>query len=140
MATYGAQPRKNRRPLLIGVGSGLAGLCVLCSCVGFLASKDDKSGNQERPAVPAAVTSANTATSVAATRAAVTTPPAVVVTTTVAPPPVVVETTTAATDDEDVYYKNCTEARNAGAAPLHRGEPGYRAALDRDGDGTACER
>jgi Excalibur calcium-binding domain len=39
----------------------------------------------------------------------------------------------------EVYYKNCTEARNAGAAPLHRGQPGYRAALDRDGDGIACE-
>ena len=39
----------------------------------------------------------------------------------------------------DVYYENCTVARNAGAAPIHRGEPGYRAALDRDGDGVACE-
>jgi hypothetical protein len=37
------------------------------------------------------------------------------------------------------YYKNCTAARAAGAAPLHRGEPGYRAGLDRDGDGVACE-
>lgn len=37
------------------------------------------------------------------------------------------------------YYANCDAARAAGAAPLHRGEPGYRAALDRDGDGTACE-
>jgi len=40
---------------------------------------------------------------------------------------------------EEVYYKNCAAARDAGAAPLHRGEPGYRAALDRDDDGTACE-
>ncbi|GAB79156.1 Excalibur calcium-binding domain-containing protein [Austwickia chelonae] len=39
-----------------------------------------------------------------------------------------------------VYYKNCDEARRAGAAPLHRGDPGYRPGLDRDGDGTACER
>lgn len=37
------------------------------------------------------------------------------------------------------YYKNCTEARAAGAAPLYRGEPGYRSALDRDDDGVACE-
>ncbi|MCF7551633.1 excalibur calcium-binding domain-containing protein [Pseudonocardia sp. WMMC193] len=36
-------------------------------------------------------------------------------------------------------YKNCTEARNAGAAPLRRGEPGYSTKLDRDGDGIACE-
>ncbi|MET3982627.1 excalibur calcium-binding domain-containing protein [Streptomyces sp. PvR034] len=39
-----------------------------------------------------------------------------------------------------VYYKNCTEAKAAGAAPIRRGEPGYRSALDRDGDGTACDK
>ena len=38
-----------------------------------------------------------------------------------------------------VDYKNCAEARAAGAAPIHRGEPGYRAELDRDDDGIACE-
>ncbi|WP_083401430.1 excalibur calcium-binding domain-containing protein [Pseudofrankia saprophytica] len=38
-----------------------------------------------------------------------------------------------------VYYANCSEARAAGAAPLHRGDPGYRSALDRDDDGVACE-
>lgn len=37
------------------------------------------------------------------------------------------------------YYANCDEARAAGAAPLHRGEPGYAPHLDRDGDGVACE-
>jgi micrococcal nuclease len=37
------------------------------------------------------------------------------------------------------YYANCTAARAAGVAPLHRGEPGYSAKLDRDGDGIACE-
>lgn len=39
----------------------------------------------------------------------------------------------------DVYYKNCTEVRNAGAAPLLRGQPGYSKHLDRDNDGVACE-
>jgi len=39
----------------------------------------------------------------------------------------------------DVYYANCSAARSAGAAPLHSGEPGYRAGLDRDHDGVACE-
>lgn len=38
-----------------------------------------------------------------------------------------------------VYYANCTEARAAGAAPMRRGESGYRAGLDRDSDGVACE-
>lgn len=39
----------------------------------------------------------------------------------------------------EVYYANCTEARAAGAAPLERADPGYRSAMDRDGDGVACE-
>ncbi|HEY5183070.1 MAG TPA: excalibur calcium-binding domain-containing protein [Dermatophilaceae bacterium] len=38
-----------------------------------------------------------------------------------------------------MYYKNCDAVRAAGAAPLYRGEPGYRAGLDRDNDGVACE-
>ena len=38
-----------------------------------------------------------------------------------------------------VYYKNCTAARAAGAAPIYQGQPGYRSALDRDHDGVACE-
>jgi len=39
-----------------------------------------------------------------------------------------------------VYYKNCAEAQAAGAAPIYRGQPGYRPELDGDGDGVACER
>lgn len=38
-----------------------------------------------------------------------------------------------------VYYKNCTEARNAGVTPIYRGDPGYASHLDRDNDGVACE-
>lgn len=45
-----------------------------------------------------------------------------------------------ADDSSSVYYSNCTEAWNAGAAPIYRGEPGYRIDLDRDKDGVACER
>jgi len=37
------------------------------------------------------------------------------------------------------YYQNCSAARAAGAAPIYRGEPGYRSRLDRDNDGIACE-
>ena len=39
----------------------------------------------------------------------------------------------------EVYYVNCAAARAAGAAPIRRGQPGYRAALDGDRDGVACE-
>lgn len=38
-----------------------------------------------------------------------------------------------------IYYRNCAEARAAGAAPLYRGQPGYRTGMDGDGDGVACE-
>lgn len=36
-------------------------------------------------------------------------------------------------------FANCTAARSAGAAPVRRGQPGYGAHLDRDGDGIGCE-
>lgn len=54
-------------------------------------------------------------------------------------PPTPTPTTPTTPPATGVYYANCTAARNAGAAPIYRGEPGYRPALDRDGDGIACE-
>jgi hypothetical protein len=38
-----------------------------------------------------------------------------------------------------VSYQNCDAVRAAGADPIHAGDPGYAARLDRDGDGTGCE-
>ncbi|MDV6376391.1 excalibur calcium-binding domain-containing protein [Deinococcus arenicola] len=43
------------------------------------------------------------------------------------------------TTPSSVNYANCAAVRAAGKAPLLRGQPGYRAGLDRDGDGSACE-
>lgn len=37
------------------------------------------------------------------------------------------------------YFRNCSEARAAGVAPLYAGEPGYRSDMDGDDDGIACE-
>jgi excalibur calcium-binding domain-containing protein len=37
------------------------------------------------------------------------------------------------------HFGNCSEARAAGAAPVHRGDPGYSRHLDRDGDGVGCD-
>lgn len=54
--------------------------------------------------------------------------------TTVAPSP-----TTTSTTSTGVNYDNCSEVRAAGAAPIHRGDPGYGSHLDRDGDGIGCE-
>jgi micrococcal nuclease len=36
-------------------------------------------------------------------------------------------------------WKNCAEAREHGAAPVRRGDPGYGGHLDRDNDGIGCE-
>ncbi|MGX1369333.1 cytoskeletal protein RodZ [Streptomyces canus] len=81
-----------------------------------------------RPAETATVTATTTmvATPSPASTSAVTKTAEVPEPTTTAPVP-------------DVYYENCDEARAAGDAPLHRGDPGYAPHLDRDGDGVACE-
>ncbi|MEV6713403.1 excalibur calcium-binding domain-containing protein [Lentzea sp. NPDC051208] len=60
---------------------------------------------------------------------------------TVAPQPVVPQPVVPqpAPEPPAAYYANCSAAKAAGAAPLYRGQPGYRAPLDRDNDGVACE-
>ncbi|WP_407444827.1 excalibur calcium-binding domain-containing protein [Rhodococcus sp. (in: high G+C Gram-positive bacteria)] len=37
-------------------------------------------------------------------------------------------------------FQNCTDAWNAGAAPVYRNDPGYAPRLDRDNDGVGCEK
>lgn len=54
-----------------------------------------------------------------------------------APPPA--DSSPDASTSGSPYYSNCAAARAAGAAPLYSGDPGYRAGLDRDSDGVACE-
>ncbi|MEO6471563.1 MAG: DUF1524 domain-containing protein [Aeromicrobium sp.] len=39
----------------------------------------------------------------------------------------------------EIYFKNCTAVRDAGRAPIRRGDPGYARHLDRDDDGVGCE-
>ncbi|ALV40666.1 calcium-binding protein [Pseudarthrobacter sulfonivorans] len=55
----------------------------------------------------------------------------------VAPAPVVPAPAPAA--PAVAYYANCSAAKAAGAAPIYAGQAGYRAGLDRDSDGVACE-
>lgn len=59
--------------------------------------------------------------------------------TTVAPVQPLVPQTTAPPVASSTYYENCDAARAAGAAPVHRGDPGYGSHLDRDNDGIGCE-
>lgn len=152
----------------VGV-AGVLGLGVLGSIAEEKPSSVATTTSTTRPAetstptrTPATTSATSIVTPVSSTVAAVTTPtttadvPVVPVgptTTTQAPPPpppVVITTTTApapapfvapapAPSAPNVYYDNCKEARAAGAAPIMRGEPGYRAGLDRNNDGVACE-
>ena len=41
--------------------------------------------------------------------------------------------------DPGVYYATCADAVAAGVTPIRRGSPGYRPALDTNGNGLACE-
>jgi hypothetical protein len=36
-------------------------------------------------------------------------------------------------------FENCDDVRAHGAAPIHRGDPGWQQELDPDGDGVGCE-
>ncbi len=38
-----------------------------------------------------------------------------------------------------VYYSSCGAVRDAGKAPLLKGQPGYRSGLDADHNGVACQ-
>lgn len=53
--------------------------------------------------------------------------------------PVVVKRTPVEPVGESFEYANCTVVREAGAAPIRRGEPGFGRHLDRDNDGVGCE-
>lgn len=54
-------------------------------------------------------------------------------------PPAPAAPSTTTTPPASVYYPNCKAACADGAASIYAGQPGYRAPLDRDGDGIACE-
>lgn len=155
------QDRKRRWPVFAGVGAaGLVGL-VVGTGIGadepssiahtttirvvetVTATPDPTTTPEDVPVAP--VASAETTTE-APPPAPVTTeaPPPPPPTTEAPPPPAPPAPRVAAVPSPEpapapAYYKNCAAARAAGAAPLYIGDPGYRPALDRDGDGIACE-
>jgi hypothetical protein len=148
--------RRNRRDyILMGVFAFLLLGCIVPAKL--IGSTGEAERDPERPAVTSTRTTrpAATATSQKSTpdstepvatdtitgeptQGATTSPPARKPTkkATTRPAP---EPTEDEDEEEDVYYANCSAARAAGAAPLYAGEPGYRRALDRDGDGVACD-
>jgi Excalibur calcium-binding domain len=141
--------RRTTRMILISLSvAGVLGTAAACG------TDTTRTAAEVAPTVTATVTEPAVTTTVTASpptvtvtaKAAATPKPAAprpvapkppVVTTHAAPPPVA--PAPPAPPSNDVYYANCTAARAAGAAPILRGEPGYRPALDRDDDGVACE-
>ena len=93
---------------------GLAGLLVLGVGAAVLVATRPRHRGVPAPA--------NTAVAVAPPRKAAAVPPS-----------------RAAPASAPVRYADCAAVRAAGVSTLVRGRPGYRQALDPDGDGKACE-
>lgn len=53
--------------------------------------------------------------------------------------PYIVSVEESAPAPADIYYTNCSVAKDAGVEPVYAGQSGYRTHLDRDGDGIGCE-
>jgi hypothetical protein len=116
-----ARPRKrSRTPLWVGVG--VVGLLVVIG--GALGMSRESAPSAQAVAVAAPSSTVPSALAVAQPTAAPTAARKQAITTAPKPPA--------------VYYKNCGVALAEGAAPIQKGEPGYRTGLDPDGDGVAC--
>ncbi len=146
--------RSKKRGWGTSVALGLAGLCA-----GFVAGVGSSQTQDAAPqpqgfAQGASVTPAATVTATATRTATATQTMAITETATTTATSVVTETAvvtktaaapakpapaTQTRGAEAAYYATCAEAREAGVAPLRRGDAGYRSALDRDDDGVACE-
>jgi hypothetical protein len=128
------QPQPVRRTnSLLWVAIGVAALALTCcgaGAIGKMLTDRPEGAAVDRPQAVAADD-----TTPAAPPAASSTPTSTPTASTPAP----TATTAPATAPTSVYYANCDAARAAGAAPLRRGEPGYRPPLDGDNDGVACE-
>lgn len=55
------------------------------------------------------------------------------------PPALTLSADERAAIESSVTYSGCNEVRALGKAPVRAGEPGYRATMDGDADGLACE-
>ena len=116
---------------------GLAILFVaMIGCGVVVGSPEDE---KSRPVQPVESITPVPTISVAPVAPTTTEPQIVVPPQSQAPPQQVLPSAPVQPANPEVYYKNCSAAKAAGAAPVHAGDPGYRSALDRDGDGIGCE-
>lgn len=105
---------------------------ILAACTGQLAPREQQAAAAPAPPASAPPVSAAEPAPVVAAPAPVAVVPAPAAPAPVAPAPVVPAPAA-------VFYANCAAAKASGAAPILTGQPGYRAGLDRDLDGVACE-
>ena len=157
VVTYLA-PQRRPPSKFLALWISLPIMALVALCGGISAALDDEDDAGGKPQPVASVSGLPSSSSVAASDAArtpsttptsspapstaaptTTSPPAGRTTTTTRPAPPPATRTTAPSTPPSVYYANCDAVRAAGKAPLYRGQPGYRAGLDRDDDGVACE-
>ncbi|WP_221327196.1 excalibur calcium-binding domain-containing protein [Actinoplanes sp. L3-i22] len=122
---------------------GLVGVAAVAACgVSIFASGGARTNTAGSGSPSVVVTTDPVAASepvVPVTEAAGTTPTTAGSTAGSATPARTTKPTPAKTTTKAVYYANCDAVHDAGLADLGRNDPGYRKALDRDGDGVACE-
>jgi hypothetical protein len=151
--TYPPPPPQRRPPskyLALWISLPIVALLALCGGVGAALDDDEPTGTPQPVASLASPAAGEPSSTPSPTPPAIaepttaapatTSPPATRTTTTTtrpAAPPTTRTTTTK--PPTSVYYRTCADAKAAGAAPLYRGDPGYRPELDRDRDGVACE-
>jgi hypothetical protein len=107
---------------------GVIGVLSLCLCGVAVFAPDSGTGKSPQPTGSPAV---------AAVQQAATTTPKTETATAAKPQPSPSKSKSkpTATTTRAVHYADCDDA----PGELDRGDPGYRKALDRDGDGVACE-
>jgi hypothetical protein len=110
---------------------GVVGVLTLCLCGVIAFGPDPDSGKSPEPADSPAVAALQQAATTTP-KAQTSTPPKTATTT---KPKATTTKPKATATKATVYYADCDDA----PGELSTGDPGYRKALDRDGDGVACE-
>jgi Excalibur calcium-binding domain len=140
---YTAAGKPAKKPAVGKVLLGLAGVAVLFVCGAAIfapdAPKKDNAGSVRPSAVISTEQVAASAVPVAVAPSAGPSPSPSSARATPVAPAKTTKPAPARTTAKPVYYANCDAVYAAGRSNLRRSDPGYRKALDRDGDGVACE-
>ncbi|GID68388.1 hypothetical protein Acy02nite_62690 [Actinoplanes cyaneus] len=140
---YNAAGKPVKKPAVGKVLLGLAGVAVLFVCGAAIFAPDSPKTDNAGSVRPSAVISteqvAASAVPVAVAPSASPGPSPSSAKATPVAPAKTTKPASARTTAKPVYYANCDAVHAAGRSNLRRSDPGYRKALDRDGDGLACE-